>query len=122
MRCKESSPAAVRRVRRLQQQLRSSSCAAPSSPDLRGKVALVTGGSRGIGREIAVRLAACGARVAVHFNSNRAAAVEVLGILDSSDGGQHIIVQAEISDAAAVRAMIDTTAETMGECTHAARL
>jgi len=49
--------------------------------DLTGKTALVTGSSRGIGRAIALRLAAEGARIAVHCRSARAAAEAVVGTI-----------------------------------------
>ncbi len=56
---------------------------------------LVTGSSRGIGREIALRLAARGARVGVHFRENRAAAESVLAALP---GGGHALLRADLSD------------------------
>ncbi|MDN0201191.1 SDR family oxidoreductase [Streptomyces sp. S.PNR 29] len=60
---------------------------------LEGKAALVTGGSRGIGRAIALRLAAEGARVAVHYGGNRSAAAETVARIVNS-GGQAFAVQA----------------------------
>lgn len=54
--------------------------------DLAGKTALVTGGSRGIGRAIALRLAAEGARVAVHYGTNEAAASETLDHIEQAGG------------------------------------
>ncbi|GAA1967952.1 SDR family NAD(P)-dependent oxidoreductase [Amycolatopsis minnesotensis] len=63
--------------------------------NLTGKVALVTGGSRGIGRAIAERLARNGALVAVHYGSNEAAAAEtVAGI--AADGGKAFAVGADL--------------------------
>lgn len=79
--------------------------------DFTGKIALVTGGSRGIGREIARQFAERGAKVAVHYGHNQAAADETLALL-AGDG--HIIVQAEMSDPQAVEAMIDTVVREMG--------
>ncbi|MGB1249647.1 MAG: SDR family NAD(P)-dependent oxidoreductase [Candidatus Promineifilaceae bacterium] len=54
---------------------------------------LVTGGSRGIGREIALQFAAAGARVAVHYVGNQAAAEQTMADLN---GDQHMIVQGDI--------------------------
>lgn len=60
---------------------------------------LVTGGSRGIGRAIALGLAGRGARIALHYRENRAAAESVLAALP---GVGHAIFPAEIGDEAAV--------------------
>lgn len=79
--------------------------------DFSGKTVLVTGASRGIGREIARQFAQHGARVAVHYNANRAAADETLALLD---GDGHRVYQADIADANAVKTMVDAVATDMG--------
>ena len=60
---------------------------------LDGKTALVTGGSRGIGRAIAVRLAKEGAKVAVNYAGNEAAANEVKAEIEAL-GGEAILIRA----------------------------
>ena len=73
-------------------------------------IALVTGGSRGIGAQIALRLAQDGFTVAVNYTSNPSAADEVVTQIETS-GGKAFAVQADISDAAAVAAMFDDIAK-----------
>ncbi len=75
------------------------------------KAVLVTGGSRGIGRAIARQFAGRGARVTVHYHSNRAAAEETQ---TSLPGGPHLIVQADMKDAAGIQAMVETAVREMG--------
>jgi len=74
--------------------------------DLRGKTALVTGASRGIGRSIAARLAADGALVAVHYGNNEAAAEDTVAAIQR-DGGQAFAVRAELGLAAGVGTDLD---------------
>ena len=76
-----------------------------------GKIVLVTGGSRGIGRAIVQQFAERGARVAVHYHSNLAAAEATMASLP---GGPHLIVQADMKDAAGLEAMVNTVAAQMG--------
>lgn len=64
---------------------------------LEGRVAVVTGGSRGIGRGIALELARRGASIVVNYHSNAAAAEEVVQEI-TSNGGQAIAVQADVSN------------------------
>jgi 3-oxoacyl-[acyl-carrier protein] reductase len=64
---------------------------------LQNKVALVTGASRGIGRAIVLKLASEGARVIVHYNSNEAAAREVLGQIEAQ-GGRAVFARADLAD------------------------
>ena len=73
---------------------------------LNGKVALVTGGGRDVGREIAMALAADGATVAVNYNSSAAEAQAVVDEIVKS-GGKARAYRANVGDYAAVRAMID---------------
>jgi 3-oxoacyl-[acyl-carrier protein] reductase len=80
---------------------------------LTGRTALVTGGSRGIGRGIALRLAVDGARVAVHYGSNEEAAKETVAAIEAA-GGEAFAVQAELGvpgDAKALWEAFDVHAE-----------
>ncbi|MCO6445064.1 MAG: SDR family oxidoreductase [Anaerolineae bacterium] len=78
---------------------------------LTGTCVLITGASRGIGRACAIAFAERGARVAVHYGSNRAAAEHTLGLLA---GKGHIAVQADITDASAVHALVEDVAAGFG--------
>ncbi|MFI6444537.1 SDR family NAD(P)-dependent oxidoreductase [Kitasatospora sp. NPDC050543] len=69
--------------------------------ELTGKTALVTGGSRGIGRAVALRLAAEGALVAVHYGGNEGAAKETVTRIEAA-GGRAFTVQARFGEDAAV--------------------
>jgi NAD(P)-dependent dehydrogenase (short-subunit alcohol dehydrogenase family) len=81
--------------------------------DLTGKVALVTGGSRGIGAAIALRLARAGADVAVTYLSSAQQAAEVVRAVED-EGRRGLAVQADSADPAAVAAAVDRTAAGLG--------
>ena len=80
---------------------------------LDGKVALVTGASRGIGRAIAIRLAAEGAKVAINFAGNTEKAEAVKAEIEAA-GGEALLVQANVADAAAVEEMVVKVVEAFG--------
>jgi len=83
------------------------------SPNLKGKVALVTGGSRGIGAAIAVALSEAGAAVAVNYRE-RADAANAL-VADINRAGQRAIaVAGDVSQGPAVAAMVDRVTSSLG--------
>ena len=82
--------------------------------DLTGKVALVTGGSRGIGRAIALRLATQGADVAFSFRGNEAAAKEVVAAIEGL-GRRAIAVQADASDPESAETVVKAALEAFGK-------
>ena len=82
-------------------------------PTLTEKVALVTGGSRGIGAAIAKRLAADGANVAITYSKGADAAVSVVKEIERA-GRKAIAIQADAADADAVEAAVEKTVATFG--------
>ena len=80
---------------------------------LRDRVALITGGSRGIGRGIAVRLARDGARIAIAYRSNKVAAQQTLRQLQTS-GADCVAVETDITDAARAEQLLRTVADRFG--------
>jgi len=80
---------------------------------LEGKVALITGASRGIGRAIAVRLARDGASVAVNYRSDADGADKTLASITEA-GGRGMVVQGDVGSSAAVSALIGTTCSELG--------
>ncbi len=84
------------------------------STELAGKVALVTGASRGLGRAIAVKLASMGAKVAINYLANDAEAAKVVqAIIDQ--GGEAFLVKANVADSEAVKNMVRQVVDKWGK-------
>lgn len=81
---------------------------------LTGKVAIVTGASRGIGRAVAVGLAGKGAQVVINYSANADAAKETLAAVNST-GGSGLTVQADVTDFQACERLVKTTLDNFGK-------
>jgi len=84
------------------------------SKKLQGKIALVTGGSRGIGAAIAKRLAAGGAHVAITYAKDVSAAAAVVKAIELG-GGKAVAIQADAANVEAVKAAVEKTVATFGQ-------
>lgn len=81
--------------------------------DLKGKVALVTGGGRDIGRAVSLALAASGASVAVNYHSSEERARNVVREIESA-GGKAMAIKADVANAGDVRAMVGSVGDAYG--------
>jgi 3-oxoacyl-[acyl-carrier protein] reductase len=82
-------------------------------PDLSGKVALVTGASRGIGAGIALKLAASGAAVGVNYAGSSDAAQQVVDRI-TEQGGRAVALQADVSDSGAATDLVAAVIDQLG--------
>ena len=81
--------------------------------DLEGRVALVTGGSRGIGRAICIELGSRGAKIAVNYKANAALAEEVVAAIGAA-GGEAAAVGGDISDPESAGNLVKATIDRFG--------
>ena len=86
--------------------------------NLKGKVAIVTGGARDLGRAISVRFAQEGAKVVVNYFDNPEDAQETLKMIEAA-GSEGIIIQGDKTKAADVKRLFDTAVEKFGNEIHA---
>jgi len=84
---------------------------------LKNKVAVVTGGSRDIGRAVSCQLAREGAKVVINYFDNLANAEETLKLIQS-EGGEGIIVKGDVTKSAEVTTLIEQTRKAFGEEIH----
>ena len=82
--------------------------------DLKGKVAIVTGSSKGIGASIAIELAKLGANLVVNYKSDKEGAQNTLDIIEAA-GGEGCIIPADVSNYQQVESMIKKTVDTYGK-------
>ena len=85
--------------------------------NLKGRVALVTGASKGIGRAVSMRLAEMGVKVAVNYYTSKESAKEVVRIIQDG-GGEALVLHADVSKRDQVVEMVDRTEGTWGDHRH----
>jgi len=84
---------------------------------MKGKVAIVTGGARDIGRQVSLKLAAAGAKVCVNYFGNEEQANETLKMIKDA-GGDAIIVHGDMTKAAEVKGVVDACTKAFGNVVH----
>jgi len=84
---------------------------------MKGKIAIVTGGSRDIGRQVSLKLAAAGAKVCINYFGNEDQAKETLRLIQEN-AGEAIIVYGDMTKAADVKNIVDTCTKTFGNTIH----
>ena len=82
--------------------------------ELKGKIALITGASRGIGKEIALSFALLGIHVIVNYLNNREAAAQTAAQIETL-GGKSYLIQCDVSKSAAVKKMIEQIEKDFGK-------
>ena len=82
-----------------------------------GKVAIVTGGARDIGRQVSLQLAAAGAKVCINDLTNKDQAAETLALI-KAEGGEAIAVQGDMTKAADVKKLVEACRTAYGEVIH----
>ena len=84
---------------------------------MKGKVAIVTGGARDIGRQASLKLAAAGAKVCLNYNSNSQHADEAVKLIKEA-GGEAIAVQGDMTKSADVKKVVDACIAAYGKTIH----
>ncbi len=85
--------------------------------DLSGKIAIVTGGTRDIGRACSIQLAEAGAKVVVNYHSNKAAGEETMAAIKAA-GGEAILVKGDMTKKADVDALVAESVKAFGKEIH----
>ena len=82
--------------------------------DFNGKIAIITGGSGGIGSAVCLKLAQLGAKVVVHYGGSENAAEEIVSKI-KENGGNAIALQADLSKGAEVTELFEQTEQQLGK-------